>query len=135
MARQRNYRQEYLARLARAEARGLTRKAARGHAGDILKRTPPGTHASPVYTTERGVSGYMARLGESRKAKLVAIYEDGSSSVIGGKKGGMSKEAMLRYLREGLEDFEQHRQRYRERAAAGHAAGVSLVVGFQVIWT
>ena len=138
MARQRDYRAEYRARLERAEARGLSRKEGRGHAGDILKRTAPTAHASPIYTTEAGARGYVARLGGNRRAKLVAVFEGGGTSVIGGKKGGMSKEAMRRYMAEGLGDFEQQRQRYRTARATAPLAARSApeaVIGYQILWS
>ncbi len=145
MARQRDYRAEYRARIARAEARGLSRKAARGHAGDILKRTPPTAHASAIYTTEAGARGYVSRLGANRKAKLVAVFDDGRTAVVAGKKGGMKPKSLRDYMsQDEMDAFAEARLRYaRQQAGAGTAATPegkvivsrpSVVIGYQVVW-
>src|SRR5690349_17713860 len=117
MARQRNFKEEYRRRIARAEARGLTRKQARGHGGDALKRSPPTVQSSPIYTTEKLAQGYISRLGSNRRAKLVAVFEDGST-VIAGKKGGMRPEELLD--QDVLDVMHEKRQKYtRGQAGTG----------------
>ena len=145
MARQRNYRAEYVARLQRAEARGLTRKEGRGHAGDLLKRTPPTAHASPIYNTERGAKGYVSRLGANRRVKIQAVYDNGASVTVLGQRGGQRAATI------GQEELdllaEQKRRggsgRAAHQAGAGNAAHdqgpmarpAPQQIGYQVIWT
>lgn len=140
MARTRDFRAEYRARLARGEARGLSRKAARGHAGDILKRTPATAHGSQVYPTLAAARGYISRLGANRRVQLVALYSNGGSAVVQGRhssrRGGMTKAGMLRSMTEDyMRDFVDANKRYRAQAADGTLPpGKDLLIGFQVLW-
>lgn len=146
MARQRNYREEYRRRLARAEALGLSRKQARGHGGDVPKRLagPPPVQSSAVYTSEKLVKAYIDRLRRDRRVKLVAVYDDGTTATIYGKKKAASAGGLSDYLdQEQLELLAEKRERYKKaQAGTGNAAHdmgpmrprPSLLIGYQVIW-
>lgn len=107
MARkQRNYKAEYARRIASGLRRGLTHKEARGHAGDLSL----GQKEAGAVVVKRGlgageVMGYLARLGESRRVKVLVARSDGSHQTLIGKKGGQRPSGARDRIEELIEEF------------------------------
>lgn len=106
MARQRNYAAEYAARIARAQAAGLSRSAARGHA------RPTEISASlQKIMTKRGATETQARQLQSMQKKLAQMKKTYTTDSDAYKNGRVEPDAAIGRMKRILDRLAQEPER------------------------